>query len=164
MTPPDKVAHLVKKLTNGSSSDMAVNGSTTNVTFDAGPGAGIIWYIFEIGFSIDDSGNNTLGSFGAIATGLTNGLTINQVINSTTYEFTVIKNNLDIVETFTDHYIRGVANSFLNSTNFFSGKVELREPVTLVGDDGDTIDTIVKDNLTGVNVLEMTIEGYKVVG
>ena len=75
-----------------------------------------------------------------------------------------LKNNLDIVETFTDHYIRGVANSFLNSTNFFSGKVELREPVTLVGDDGDTIDTIVKDNLTGVNILEMTIEGYKVVG
>jgi len=159
--PNDSVIHFNTPFVDGSSNDMTVDGSTTAVEFTAGPGAGEIWYIFEIGLSIEDSGNNTIDRFGAI-TELTNGVLIEQTINSTDYEFENLTTNLDIIESFTDHFIRGQANSFLNAGNFFSGKLELRVPVTLVGDNGDEFKMTVRDDLTGLNTLRGLIEGYRV--
>jgi hypothetical protein len=160
--PGDKLVHFSEHLLNSSSKDMAVDGSTVNVEFSSGPGTGVIWYINEIGLSIDDNGNNTPSTFGAIS-GLTNGVLIEQQISSTDYEFDNLVTNLDIIAGFTDHFLRGQSNAYLNSANFFSGKVELRQAITLVGDDSDIIKALVRDDLTGLNILEMTIEGFMVV-
>ena len=162
--PSTKVVYESVHVENGGSRSMTVDGSVTPVEFMIGPPAGEIWYIFELGVEISDQGNNTITSFGAINAGLTNGLDIEQHVDSVDYLFVNLKTNLDIVSVFSDHSFRGQANSFLNSTNFYAGKVELRQAVTLVGDDGDEIRFIVNDDLEGLDTLEGIVEYYRVVG
>lgn len=161
IAPPSKIVHSQTNVLNSGSSSLAVDGSTTPVVFTAGPPSGETWYITELGIVIEDSGNNTVDRYGAL-TALTNGTLIEQVVDSTAYTFSNLFNNIDIVESFTDHSFRGVANAFLNSPNFFTGKVSLKEPVTLVGNNSDVIKVTVRDNVTGLDQHRISIEYFKV--
>jgi hypothetical protein len=159
--PASSIVYAEVNVDNAGSEDMNVNGSVTPVVFTAGPGAGEKWYIFELGVTIEDSGNNTVERYGSIS-GVTNGTLVEQVISGTAYTFTNVLNNLNIVETFTDHSFRGVSNSYLNSPNFFTGKAELRVAVTLDGDNSDVIRVTVRDNLTGLDQHRFSVEYYRV--
>jgi hypothetical protein len=142
---------------------MDVNGSVTPVVFTIAPPSGVVWYVFELGITIEDSGTNKYNDFGGIAGGLTNGLLIEQVVNSTSYTLTNAQTNKDLVETFSDHFFKGQSTAFINSSNFFTGKVELRTPLTLVGDNSDEIKVTVRDNLTGLNLLRVNLEYMRIV-
>ena len=161
-TPAGRIVYFDDSLKNGGSADATVDGSTTPVIFSLGPPAGQKWYVLEFGVVIQDGGNNNPDRYGALSE-LTNGTTFNQYVNSVTYLFKNLKNNLDIVGSFGDHGFRGTSNAFLNSNNFYTGKVELRQPVTLDGDLGDEIRVVVNDNLTGLEFHEFNIEYFRVV-
>jgi hypothetical protein len=161
--PGDKVIYSQIHLLNGGSDDMAVNGATTNVVFSAGPSSGQIWYVEKILLHIEDSGNNLPGNFGAISGGLTNGVLVQQRISSTDYDYTNLQDNSDIVEAFSDNYLRGQSTAFLNSSTYFSGISKMIIPITLDGDNGDLIKTTVRDNLTGLNTFHFSLEYYRVV-
>lgn len=163
VAPADKVVYQRLFLENTGSNNMAVNGSVTPVVFEYGPPANETWYIDELSFVIDDAGNNTLSYFGAINGGLSNGVLIEQVITSTNYTIVNLKNNLEVVTYFSDHSFRGLANAYLNSVTFYTGKAELRVPITLSGANGDKIQATVRDDLTGVDDLKVGIEYFKII-
>ena len=158
--PAGHVVHFSEIALNGGSGDLTVDGSSTPVEFTIGPGAGVTWYIFEFNIIIDDTGNANPDSYGAIASGLTNGLLIEQTIDSTDYEFDTIKTNAQLVQAFGAQAFRGTANAFLNSGNFYSGTRLLREPIRLDGTAGDEIKVTVQDDLSGLTTHEFSIQGF----
>ena len=120
--PPYGVAHKTVNLLNSSSADMAINGSSTPVEFKAGPAGGLIWYPVGLQIAIQDLGNNTMATFGALAGGLTNGLKVFQHLNSTDYELFLLKNNSQIASVFTHSgFFRGSGSQFIMSQSYFSG-------------------------------------------
>lgn len=161
-TPAGRIVYFDETAKNGGSPELNVDGSVTPATFTVGPPAGQSWYIFEFGISIQDSGSSDTDKYGALAA-LANGVDLIQYVNSVEYTFKVLKTNLDIVEAFSDHGFRGTANAFLNSNNFYTGKTELRQPVTLNGDDSDEIRVVINDDLTGLEFHQFNIEYFRVV-
>lgn len=154
-------------LLNGSSKAMNVNGSVTPVVFSYTATEDQV--ITSIKFILEDSGTNSLNTFGAIAS-LTNGCIIEAVIDGNTEDMTVsaMKDNADLMGLCTDCRFQNVpvisvlggtltATGFTNSEKTFAGEWTLDHGLAMK--DGDIIRLTVRDNLTGLNTFETTIEG-----
>lgn len=157
-----ELVHGEADLKNGSSADMTVNGAVTSVDFTAGPPAGQVWYVYDIGLTIRDSGANDPDRFGAISGGLTNGVLLTQKIDSTEYDYKAFKTNLEVVNCFTmsSHFV-GVGSGFVNDPNLFTGNIGIAPSIRLIGDNGDKIIARVRDDLTSLNNLLMRINYWR---
>lgn len=158
-----KVVYQDVFLLNGGSREMSVNGSVTEVEFSAGPSAGDVWEIVNINFVLQDNGSTSADEFGA-RSALTNGLQIDQYIGSVDYELVNLQSNADVLAVFTQAgWFGGAASGFVTDANYFNGHFPLREtPVVLDGDDGDLIKGVVRDNLTAINKVNISI-AYRMV-
>jgi len=163
VAPGDIVIHSVTDLMDGVSTSQVVNGSVTPVVFSAGPPAGQVWYVYAIKFLFADGGNAKIDSYAGIASGLTNGLLVEQTVNSVDYELHNLKNNADAVEIFTNNPFAGGNSGFITDSNFYSGVKVMSPQVTLTGDDSDAIKVTVRDNLTGLIAQEMAIGYFRIV-
>lgn len=110
LNPRFKLVNFV----NGSNTDLAVNGSSTNQTFTAAtPDAVNIWYVVKLVMFIYDPGSNDYDDFGAISLSgghLTNGLQLFQRNSSTDWEIDNFRNNADLamfLESITIHLPQG---------------------------------------------------------
>lgn len=160
--PTNKVIYKTEPFLSAGSKDMTVDGSVTPVVFSTAPGTGETWYVQAMNLFIHADGTNRYQDFGSIVGGLTNGLLIEQVIDSTNYELAVIDDNSEIVEHWTYGNLRGIPNSFITQFNFFAGRLEFKHPITLVQADGDKLQTTVRDDLTDLNKLEISIDAYRI--
>lgn len=162
--PTERVIPGSSKLKNGGSADMTVNGATTSVTFSTGPTTtDEIWYLTRVGLAMDDSGNSSRSDFGAIASGLTNGLRMDFVIDGTTYTGSPIKTNSELIQRFESTF-RGQSTAFINDANFVSAIAILQIPTILQESTSDEVRVVVQDNLTGLDHLEVTLFYDLVVG
>ena len=163
--PADKTICASQMLMNTGSGDMTVDGSTTSVVFSGGPPSGEVWYVHGISIYIEDPGTNDSQDFGAIMSGLTNGLKVDQIVDSTAYTLHTFKSNLMLALNFTtgSHFV-GQPNGFINTANAFMGSHPFKCPVTLTGDNSDKIQSTVQDDLGALSALYMTLTYFKVVG
>lgn len=156
------VLTLIQQLLNSGSKAMNVNGGTPK-TFGYSPGSGSI-ALLGLSCTLKDDGATDLTKFGAI-TALTNGILLQYSIGGSTQTLTTIKDNSDLTHTFYtyQHFGNSATLSILsivtpqgfgNSTNVFRGVLLLQEPVILT--DSDAINAIVQDNLTSIDVLNMS--------
>lgn len=146
-------------LENAGNFNLGVDGSVTPVNFEAGPSAGNTWYIYRMGLTLIDPGQNDHNRFGAILGGITNGLQIIQRVNAADHEFTNLKQNIDIANIFTaGGHLSGINVGFINDANFFSGNAEFVQPLKLDGDNGDKIIAKVRDDLTPITKLLFLVQ------
>lgn len=166
--PLYSLVHVDGRLTNASSTDMTVNGSSTAVDFVAGPPAGQIWYVSQISILIDDVGSSDGTDFGSITGGLTNGVQVIQDVSSTEYVLTNMQDNHDLALCFSQHPLlpirpggEGSAAGFLDGENIYMGTKNIEPYVKLVGDNSDQLIFRVRDNLTTVGSLEAMFRAWR---
>lgn len=136
------------------SSDLLVNGSVTPVVFTVAPPVGEIWFIQTVTWLFDDSGTTNLTDFGAINGGLTNGVLLEERIDSVNHVGANLINNIDIIMIF-PLIFSGASGGVGNSTQLYVGRLGPTTALTLNGDDGDLIRITVRDNVTGLNAFRM---------
>ena len=163
--PSERVVPAGALLINVSSSsaDMDVNGSGTNVVFEGGPSVtDEIWYLTRISVALDDTGNSARDDFGAITGGLTNGLLLQMDLDSTTYNINNITNNSELIQSFENSF-RGQSTAFINDANYLSAIAIFSIPIILKQSTSDKVKVTVRDNLTGLDLLRITLFYFRVV-
>lgn len=154
--------------TNSSGSfAMNVDGSVTNQTFSIRSKVGFIQYITSIRFIFND-GNmdiNTSGQlrrFGDAANGpLTNGINMN--VNQNGVITNIFPSSIQILSDFFNF-----VDDFTNFVDGISAGVDLltldfrfESPIVLPSGNIDTINIIIKDNLTAINLFNVVARGYQ---
>ena len=159
--PGSIVHHESISFLNGASDVMAVDGSVTPVVFSIAPPSGQIWYIDTLSFLFSDGGASKSDDWGAINGGLTNGVLIETFISSVSRTIANLKINRGLVITFSDGAFSGGNSGFITDANFYSGILDMRPNVTLIGSAGDKIKVTVRDNLTGLISQQMSAHYWR---
>lgn len=152
----------VQQLLNSGSKAMNVNGGTPK-TFSYSPGSGTVG-LQGISCTLKDDGTTDLTKFGAI-TALSNGVLVQYSLSGNTYTVSTLIDNSDLCHTFPHHQHFGSSatlsilsvvtpEGFGNSTNIFRGILIFDNPIIL--DSSDAINAIVQDNLTSIDVFNMS--------
>lgn len=151
---------IVENLKESSSKDMTVDGSSANKTYSYSPSSGTV-ALDGLVCIMDDPGAATLAKFGSI-TALTNGLLISVTVNGSTTNLTTIKDNADLATRFHDNHFGnsasdtlGGAVGFGDSYDIFQGILRFQTPITLT--DSDSIQVVVRDNLSNILTLEIAV-------
>jgi hypothetical protein len=157
--PKNKSYPISRYLLNGASSAMNVNGSVTNQTFSYTPPAGLISFIHGIQFFIFDNGTVDTNEFGQI-TALTNGLLVRATIDGVNRDIATIKNNIDITNFFPfETLVSNTGTGWLNQLDYYRGMMRFPIPLKLDQSAGDSVSIIVRDNLTGIDILNASVLG-----
>lgn len=160
--PARSVIYSERKLMNGSSAEMAVNGSSTAQNFSFTPAGGEVWYFEAISLLIIDTGVTDFDEFGSLGSQLTNGLQLLVRSGGTEYEVGNFRNNAELSLCFAEHgYTPDSTSAWLDENDMFMGMKTWRVPMTLDGDQGDYIRLRVRDNLTGLNTLRSTVRVWR---
>lgn len=150
--------HLVGEDVVGVDENMAVDGSVTNQTFEYTPRAGQNIHIHTLHITMRSSTEPALGRFGGIAA-LTNGVHLrikNITGRDNTYWIPFRSNNafrlsgfdyIKEAKVLTDWYIH-MSISLVDDTNSI---------IFLDGDDGQSFEAIVQDDLTGLDNMEIKL-------
>lgn len=155
------VPYMRNLQTSGLVKDQNVNGSVTPVNFDFAPASGEKFYIEQLIFAIDDGGNAPPTAYGGIAGGLPNGVQVILHLNGVDYEMVNLKNNSDILMTFSES-IQVEGGSFLNFSKGFAGRVNFATNITLDGTLGDYIRMRIRDNLSKIDYQRSGIQVFQV--
>jgi len=152
-------------LANAGSVEMNVNGSGTNVNFDFTPATGSTFYLETLGIIIIDNGLMTNTNFGAITGSLNQGIQLLIRSQGTEYEETIIKDNTDLLLTFTGGVGGGMpgATGFMNTDDFFNGKMTFERPIKLDGNQGDYIRIKVRDNLATLDMFRSIAHIWRII-
>lgn len=166
-----KMTSFTENLLNAGSKIMNVNGSVTPQIFSYSPSGTTTVAILGMTCLFNDEGTTSLTKFGAI-TVLTNGLLVESVVDSTTSQITNIKDNSDLCTRFMFNQFGNSAVlsvlsivtpvGFGNTNNVFIGYLEFRQPLVLNGS-SDSIKATVRDNLSGIDLLNISINGVVLV-
>lgn len=152
-------------LLNSGSKDMTLDGSSVNKTFSYSAG-GSTAEVQSITVLLKDEGTTAYGNFGAISA-LTNGILLKSVNSNGDADIATLKDNGDLTTRFNRSHFGSSAvlsilsvvtpQGFGNTTNSFIGTMEVT-PESLILTGTDTLEAIVRDNLSNVDVLEMAVK------
>ena len=159
----EKPHHFVKFLRNGGSKAMAVNGSVTPVVFSSGPPASKKWFVYELQVLISDLKVDSRLKFGDINGGAPNGVLCESFLSSTAREIFNLNDNSDTAVTFDYEFSSKSDSALANEDALFVGNLKFQNVIVLDGDNSDVIRTTVRDNLSGLDQLRMTIKAYEVI-
>jgi hypothetical protein len=147
------------RLLNGTSDNMAVDGSVAPVEFSLSPPTGEIWRVASWGLYIQDTGTFDAEKWGNGVT-MVNGLTPMINLNGTDYDlldFSIkTSGDLSSVCDGLNHLNCGVGDEIVTAEWDFVSKgqyIRLTE--------NDSIKLVVNDDLTGLVSQYSTIKGYK---
>lgn len=155
--------HFLLDLADGSTTSMAVDGSSTPAIYENGPGAGVKWFVYELQFLISDLKVDQRDRFGDISGGLTNGLLCESELNSTDRTIFNLQNNSDIAVAFDYEFSSKSDAALANEDALFVGNLKFQNVIVLNGDNSDKIKTTVRDDLTGLFECRITIKAYEVI-
>jgi len=156
----EKPHHFVDYLKNAGSKSMKVDGSVTPVVFSIGPASGITWYVYELQILISDLKVDSRTRFGDISPSLTNGLLCESKVNATSRTIFNLQDNIDTAIAFEYEISTKTDAALANEDALFVGNLRFNNVIALNGTDGDLIQTTVRDNLTGLDALRITIKAY----
>lgn len=152
---------LLKRLSNGTTDNLATDGSVNSQEFYIQPIAGETWYLSRWMMYIQDSKGfsvATLGSNGA----LTNGLEIiqeSQGVQNTLLDY-AIKTNGDISATSYDTRVDTYGNDFdilVARWSFY----KTGQLIRLRGSHNEKLIVKVQDDLSNIQKININIQGYK---
>jgi hypothetical protein len=142
--------------------DMNVNGATTPQSFRFTPVTGEVYYVESISIIIEDNANASLTEFGALAA-LTNGIDFNVKSKGSAPELMVnLKTNAGILTKFSQDPFVERRSSGLTSVTTIKGTIDLKNRIVLDGDQGDYIEAVVRDNITGLTTAKVSVEVWKI--
>lgn len=146
----------LQTLKNGSSKQMNVDGSTTPQEFIYQPAAGEIWLMERMSMMMIDTGIMSGENFGAIPNGLVNGLDV--VVKSKGIEYSVFEifDNADLALQFDIKPI-DISSGFLDNRDTFVGQRFFTKPMLLLGDEGDLVKVVVRDDLRDLEYLQALV-------
>ncbi len=148
----------VEYLKNGSVFEMNVNGSVSPVLYSYAPAASEIYYLHKICFMLSDGGGNDLQRFGDL-TVVTNGLLLSIRSKGTALDTFNMKDNMDILHAFT----RDRSASPLQVAKDLNMGCMYFTPQTMLDNStGDYVRASVRDNLTGLTFLRISVHLWKV--
>lgn len=143
--------------------DLAVDGSSTTQVFKVAAPANATWHIYRIVFTITDNSAMDDSKFGGI-TALTNGVLI-RASNGIAKNIFNVKSNSDFASiaydlTYSD---KAPAGSFgLRCRRTFNGEEKNGVVLALHGNDGDTFEFWVRDDLTDLSSFKIRVQGHRV--
>lgn len=155
-----KVAYKIDMLKNGSSSNLAVDGSTNSVIYTWQPPSDEIWYLYKFGFFIIDPGTMSPMNFGGDP-GLVEGL---EIIVNTAAPTTIknIKTNIDIMMSFCEDVIIGNSTTgFLDTNDYFLGHLVFPIPIMIDGNQNHSVTIEIKDDLSPIDTIMVHVHAYK---
>lgn len=144
-------------LENGGSNDMRVDGSTTAVDFTFAPTGSQIVRIEYLSLIVQDNGNSSLDTFGAISGGLTNGMQVTYQSAGVEYDLMNCQDNADLLLHFIDGAGSGSGGGFAANSDFFYGAARFKAPIRLQATEGDFVRVRVRDDLTSLNRMNAII-------
>lgn len=143
---------------NGTSSDMAVNGSVTPVSFKIQPPIGEIWHIHKIAIDMAHGSAGDVGLFGDLAA-LTNGCQLNVYTGTTSVEYTVWQTSADIYMDFGN--LQFIPRSGGGGAYGTLGVGKFGDAGTVVRLTSDMyLELLVRDDLTGLDAFRMKAQGH----
>jgi hypothetical protein len=146
-------------LTNGISTNLAVNGSSSPETFTlpALP-IGQTFYLYELQILINDDGYITSNKTFGNQVELTHGLTISFIQYNQTFNFQYnFKTNADIFGQADIYVISSPAYS--NNSSLVSAKFKFKPPIEFTSNGYDMIQVIVSDNLSAIPKITINAVG-----
>lgn len=159
--PSQNYAYITNRALNGGSDSMNVNGSVTPVDFEIAVPSGQTWYLDSLSFLIIDTGSTSPTNFGALSA-LTNGCLLINKIGGVEYNICNLKDNKDITLIFQGGGGSPSGSSWLESTDSYYGELVLNSKVSLNGTNGDKVIFRVRDNLVGIDNLNMIGRFFRV--
>tara|TARA_R110000824_G_scaffold373443_1_gene563847 strand:- start:1249 stop:1782 length:534 start_codon:yes stop_codon:yes gene_type:complete len=159
---------LSKLLTNGTSTDMTVNGSSTAVSFTLDPPPGVTYYVHQLILTIHSTGMDLatvaeIANFGAVGAALSNGI---RVFESRGTPPVLVELFPTPVKRITDFYryldlmgqndVRAHTDGIASGTDSFSVAIGWAPGRELVLRDShaDLLTVYVQDNLTSLTLFE----------
>lgn len=151
---------FIKRLSNGVTDNMNVNGSITPEVFKIAPPAGQKWRIARWMLSITDQKGFDVGTFGANGL-LTNGIMPRIKIGGVTSDMLDfgIRSNGDIAATAFDMDLY----TFGNTDDILTGRLSftrMGQFIRLDGDSGDELQVVIRDDLTTLTSFYIQAQGY----
>lgn len=150
-----------KKLTTAAaSSDMTIDGASSPTQFYFSPGTTAL--ICELSVLLEDTGSASLSSFGSLSE-LSQGILIEVLFGAQILEIMTIKSNADLCQFF-DIYCGNGSNDTLGSPSGFGGSVDwVRgvyrfEPRKIYLSGSDRLRVTIRDDLSGIGFLEMSLK------
>jgi hypothetical protein len=153
----------IQQLLNSGSKSMSVNGSVSSKTFSYTASADTET-VTAIVCLLKDEGATNFSNFGALSS-LGNGVLIQVVQSGVTRTIATIKDNGDLCTAFSKNQFGNGAilsilsiatpEGFGDTNNCFVGELVPYAPILLR--DGDIIQAVIQDNLTSVDVFQMTV-------
>ncbi len=146
--------------------NLGINGSVTPVDYSIGPTAGEIWIVSYATLLLIDPGTMTDSVFGSLASPLTNGLQILSTIDTVERQSTNLFDNRDVIQCFNG----GIAGQsspagntgFLETEDYSTGRMCLDDMI-LIGDQGDKLITRVRDDLSTIQFLGLSVHAYQLI-
>lgn len=165
VVPADKIIYVPEILMNGSNASMNVDGSSVNVEFEWAVPASETWYVDQMKLIIIDAGSTDKDDFGAIAGGITNGLLIEVKANGSVYTYANVKTNIEIAHHFDGDLVSQGEDGtgFLDEDDLYLGIRTFNPPFTLTGSTGDFVKATVRDNLTALDELCISIDKWRTI-
>ncbi len=159
--------YLDATLRAGSSQDMGVDGSSVPVTYLWAPPAGEVWMVDQIRIYIEDPGGANPSGFGAMEDPLANGLQVLWSISAVEYEQSNLADNVDVVMAFQQLTTWGGGGDDDDESGWFDSGVlvgvsDLVGSVRLDGAVADAVLARVRDDLTKIKGLRMSIRAWRV--
>lgn len=161
--PSANVIYKQVMLLNGSVFNANVNGSVTPVNYDFTPSSGEIWYLDKVSCILGDPGTPDFSEFASLGSALTNGCDLLVRSGGTEYNICNIKENAGMQLAFSEHNYFPTNLGWLNEVDMFSGTMQFSPPIKLDNTTSDYIRFRIRDNLTGVLFLVLSIKAWRVI-
>jgi hypothetical protein len=161
--PSTNVVYKQIMLLSGSAFNMKVNGSSTPVNFDFTPASGETWFLERISCVFGDPGTPDFNEFGSLGAALTNGCDLLVRSKGTEYTISNIKENMGLQLAFSENNYYPTNLGWFNEVDMFSGSMLFGQPIVLQNSTSDYIRLKVRDNLTGVLFMSMSVKCWRTI-
>lgn len=119
------------------------------------------YYLEQLTIEIEDQGDFLGTNFGALAA-LTNGIAINIKSKGQTFRLALIQDNADLYGTFSEFPgSQSIAVLLQSNRNMYFGTMTLQNRIVLDPTQGDYVEAVINDNLTGLNTLTMRVSTWR---
>lgn len=150
--------YKLEPLKDGASKEMNVDGTSPNKTYKYAVSDGEIWYIEKVTIFLLDPGTMANNVFGSLAAPLTNGVKFSINKFGTDFKVKDLCDNVDMFMAFSSGQITGTTTTgFLNEEDYFSGSIQFKEDIRLIGEKDDVIKMVIRDDLTQIQRLRCSV-------
>lgn len=157
---PTQAVYATLSFLNGTSSNLAVNGSGAPVIFTAQPQPTQVVFLESIQMLLADDGAFNINGFGGVPS-LTNGVLIEYQSKGVLYNLKTLLNNADIFSFFSFNPIFVDKTSLGGSDSFYAGDWEIQHRIVIDPAFNDFVRITVRDNLSGLANFSVHAKTFK---